>query len=217
MARLPSTLRPPNPTYALARRLQDDVNICIWFHCEEDAIGTYGVSMCMKHAVKSYLQFARLLQDNLAPLESSASALLVAQGPDMSKLRRMDYRAKLRDRAEAFIGPGPHVYFIHFGNRIKIGTSKNVAYRLRALPRDELLAVVAGGVDEERRYHAMFARHRINGDWFRAAPDLISYAQSLNEGDDAVVSWFNSRKQSLDKRRRSGMFPKQRRRDGDGA
>lgn len=71
------------------------------------------------------------------------------------------------------------VYFVRFRDRIKIGWTTELARRLKAIPHDEVLAVVPGSMGDERRCHAAFAHLREQGEWFRAESDLIAFAQSL--------------------------------------
>jgi excisionase family DNA binding protein len=71
------------------------------------------------------------------------------------------------------------VYYIRFGDRIKIGTTVNLVSRLGNLPHDQLLATEPGGVNLEGLRHAQFAEHRIRGEWFRPAPELLAHIGSV--------------------------------------
>lgn len=75
------------------------------------------------------------------------------------------------------------VYYIRFGNRIKIGTSSNLKGRLSTLPYDEVLAIEPGSYDLERLRHAAFAEYRIDGqaEWFRDTEDLREHIHQLQE------------------------------------
>ena len=58
------------------------------------------------------------------------------------------------------------VYYLRYGDRIKIGTSANPRRRVASLPHDEVLAFERGGRPLEQRRHAQFAdashrRHRV--------------------------------------------------------
>jgi hypothetical protein len=80
------------------------------------------------------------------------------------------------------------VYFIRQGGHVKIGTSGNVAERLRhgqtfAAEPFELLAVVDGGPREERAFHVRFRHLRGRGEWYRFDGSLKSYVRELR-GDD---------------------------------
>lgn len=73
------------------------------------------------------------------------------------------------------------VYYIRFGDRIKIGYSANIRSRLSNLPCDELLALEPGPVQLERMRHKQFKAHRlaVNSEWFYENPDLLSHIQML--------------------------------------
>lgn len=71
------------------------------------------------------------------------------------------------------------VYFVRFGDRVKIGFSTDVRTRLVAIPHDEVLAVVPGTIRDEKRCHAAFADLRLTGEWFTAAPRLLDFAAAL--------------------------------------
>lgn len=78
--------------------------------------------------------------------------------------------------------PGAHdpiVYFIAFGDRIKIGTTTNLKGRLEAIPHDEVLATVPGSFPVERGLHARFAHLRITGEWFHRGDDLMRHIDNL--------------------------------------
>jgi hypothetical protein len=107
------------------------------------------VTLCWKHLIKAYM----FVRDSLGqqPLVSDA-----------------DYgRGKLRTQ---------FVYYVRFGDRIKIGTTSRLADRLANIPHDEVLAVEPGDVELERQRHNEFAEHHIKGEWFAAHPHLLAHA-----------------------------------------
>jgi hypothetical protein len=78
------------------------------------------------------------------------------------------------------------VYFLQAGARgaIKIGTSTNLQSRIDTLQTAHpeplrLLATVPGGVAIERVFHAAFAAHRKQGEWFEPAPELLRAIDEL--------------------------------------
>lgn len=71
------------------------------------------------------------------------------------------------------------VYYLRFGDRVKIGTTTRLAKRLREIPHDEILAVEQGGVDVECRRHVQFADLRVTGEWFDYGPALREHVLSL--------------------------------------
>jgi len=75
------------------------------------------------------------------------------------------------------------VYYIQFGDRIKIGTSRNPRSRLGSLPYDQILAFERGGTETEGRRHTQFRESRIrNTEWFEMSDALLAHAAELNEG-----------------------------------
>lgn len=78
------------------------------------------------------------------------------------------------------------VYFVQEGGTgaIKIGTSKQLSKRLAELARIlpyslELLATVDGGREVEWALHNRFDHARIQREWFRPVPALLTYIKSL--------------------------------------
>lgn len=73
------------------------------------------------------------------------------------------------------------VYYIRFGDRIKIGTSSSLKGRLNSLPHDEILALEPGSYAVERQRHRDFARLRIDGqrEWFHDSAYLRAHAVRL--------------------------------------
>lgn len=77
------------------------------------------------------------------------------------------------------------VYYIRFGDRIKIGTSANPRRRLGALWHDELLAFERGDRVIEHRRHLQFAGSRIDrSEWFERTPELDQHVDGLRSLGD---------------------------------
>jgi hypothetical protein len=75
------------------------------------------------------------------------------------------------------------VYYLRFGNRIKIGTSGNPRQRLGAILHDELLAFEPGNRMVEHKRHAQFADHRQGqSEWFDAHDALTEHIRQVNLG-----------------------------------
>lgn len=102
---------------------------------------------------------------------------------------RSEVRAELARRdpqfAEGTKG-NPLVYFIQAGDDgpIKIGVAEKPMKRLAELqvasPVElNLLAVMKGGVDRERRLHTKFAEWRLHGEWFEGCDVLINLIDEL--------------------------------------
>lgn len=76
------------------------------------------------------------------------------------------------------------VYYVRFGDRIKIGTSGNPRRRLAALPHEEVLAFERGSRSLEQRRHAQFSAFRIpRTEWFEANADLSAHVARVAVGD----------------------------------
>lgn len=82
------------------------------------------------------------------------------------------------------------VYYIQFGDRIKIGTTTNVKRRLSVLPYDSLLALEPGGLDLERARLRAFEGQRIptQREWFNDHDELRSHiAEIVAEHGDPLA------------------------------
>lgn len=71
---------------------------------------------------------------------------------------------------------------------VKIGYSRNVAQRLNwlqssSLYRLDLLTTANGGREREKFYHRKFAKHRIDGEWFRRCPEIEAEIERLQPTD----------------------------------
>ncbi|KQQ05708.1 MULTISPECIES: GIY-YIG nuclease family protein [unclassified Rathayibacter] len=76
------------------------------------------------------------------------------------------------------------VYYIRFGERIKIGTSGNPRQRLHRLRHEELLAFERGGRALEQQRHAQFAAERLERtEWFARSPALDRHIETVAAGE----------------------------------
>lgn len=103
------------------------------------------------------------------------------------------------------------VYFIHRvsdESQIKIGYTSGLADRLRRLASDHgdirMFAQCEGGMETERLYHRAFVHLRIESEWFKAEPELLSFIKDNAQPVDLVVprrvSEWKMRAVSADKR-----------------
>lgn len=77
------------------------------------------------------------------------------------------------------------VYYIRFGDRMKIGTTANLGQRMRQLWHEELVALERGGRARERQRHEQFAQWRLGkSEWFTLAPELVDHVHALSAGVD---------------------------------
>lgn len=88
---------------------------------------------------------------------------------------------------------GPIVYFLGNGNRVKIGTTRDLMSRIGrlCLRFDNLLCAFHGGHDIESRFHKLFAAHRIgDSEWFEIEGELAEFIaqhtdRASGDADDA--------------------------------
>lgn len=86
------------------------------------------------------------------------------------------------------------VYVIQQRNNgpIKIGKSGDLINRMGVLKQGnpysfQILAVLEGGAELERRLHQRFSRYRIYGEWFHPANEIIREFRILNDGDQSCL------------------------------
>lgn len=82
------------------------------------------------------------------------------------------------------------VYFIGFGDYIKIGFSNNLKGRLNTLQTGSpeklvLYASMRGTHRKEIELHQRFAHLRLKGEWFRKAPDILDFIEQIKTGEAA--------------------------------
>jgi hypothetical protein len=88
---------------------------------------------------------------------------------------------KTRRKAAEPRGPG-HVYFVEAGDFIKIGFTTDWQRRIPTIQISSasplrLLTLVQGDHDLEAALHNKFSHLRQRGEWFRKAPELISFIE----------------------------------------
>jgi hypothetical protein len=77
------------------------------------------------------------------------------------------------------------VYYLRFGDRVKIGTTGNPRQRFAALRHEELLAFEPGDRTVEHRRHVEFADDRLGtSEWFELSPRLSAHIAALAAGRD---------------------------------
>lgn len=99
---------------------------------------------------------------------------------------------KAAEKKPPFRSPPPKhatVYFIGSeAGPIKIGYSLRPETRLRDLRLGspvalDIMAAVEGSPSMERAYHALFAEHRLHGEWFAPHPDILAEIDRLTTKD----------------------------------
>lgn len=117
------------------------------------------VSLCLDHAIK-------------------AAAALNRYRQSINWVASEARKDRLRPRSVT-----PVVYYLHFGDRIKIGTTTNLFARCADLPHDDLLAVELGDREIEQKRHREWRNLQVNGEWFDATPELLAHAQRLRNSE----------------------------------
>lgn len=105
-------------------------------------------------------------------------------------VRRMVENATTAQRVEALRGTGGkakpprnmqpgYVYFFLAGELVKIGWSADPKTRLRQVRAERILGYFPGTPQDEKAMHARFGHLWERGEYFRADPSLIEFAESL--------------------------------------
>jgi hypothetical protein len=136
----------------------------MWERCGNDAEPALGAPICMNHAKRLAVQVMLLTSNTVRPISKTLTngepkPLLVV--PENPKVRK------------------GLVYFLQFGERVKIGFTTNLPNRLKNVPHDKLLALVPGTISTERMYHKKFESLRITGEWFEPDAEMLNYIDKL--------------------------------------
>lgn len=89
------------------------------------------------------------------------------------------------------------VYYLRFGDRVKIGTTGNPKQRFAAIRHEDLLALEPGDRKMEQRRHVEFAADRLgSSEWFALSADIRAHVDALTAsiGDpwDAYARWISA-------------------------
>ncbi len=83
------------------------------------------------------------------------------------------------------------VYYLLFGDRVKIGTSSNPRQRFAAIWHDEILAFERGDRMLEHRRHVQFDEARYpRTEWFRLSDALAAHIEVVSAGVDDPWSLY---------------------------
>lgn len=121
------------------------------------------------------------------PADSDERAALVAKlNADADVLLPRGPRAMRKRRLPGRAAPIGTVYAIQSvdGGPIKFGYSDNVPKRLAQIQTNHharlvVLATRPGRVVDEREIHRAFAAHRLNGEWFAPAPEVLAFVAAM--------------------------------------
>jgi T5orf172 domain len=101
---------------------------------------------------------------------------------------------------------GALVYFVANGGRVKIGFTKRLVSRLRALSlsQDAVLLLLQGGEPLERALHAKFGRSRIgSSEWFELTPEIVRFIATKGPKSSRLTSGNRRGELFLDKPHRT--------------
>jgi len=87
------------------------------------------------------------------------------------------------------------VYFVLYGNRIKIGTCANVKARMRGLRtgipgRASVYYVTPGGRMLESKLHDLFSEDRVSGEWFMFSTGIKDWIMADEERRAVERQWL---------------------------
>lgn len=131
------------------------VTTCCYPNCLAPITTKVDQPICDRHAVEIYRAVSSVMQ-------SQAGAVVPFKGSG-------------RARPAGGATVTGVVYFVQFGERIKIGFTTDLRTRMGHLPHDRLIGTLPGTRHDERAMHRRFASHRITGEWFAAVPEITDY------------------------------------------
>lgn len=111
------------------------------------------VDLCRGHLIRAYL----FVQEELADATNNSVARVFDTRDDRQNV----------------------VYYVRLGNRIKIGTTRDLQTRMVNVSHEEILAIEPGGYETERLRHEQFHRLRVAGEWFIADTSLLRLTEGL--------------------------------------
>ena len=85
----------------------------------------------------------------------------------------------------------PVVYYVLFGDRVKIGTTRNLRQRLLEVPHDQVLALEPGDATLERQRHAKFRAFRLHREWFAYVHPLSTFIHDLPTIDSPLAKYLS--------------------------
>ena len=135
--------------------------VCVVTACSLDAIPESPVALCPKHLREAFEFGSALVDGRVGQLVHEAAEALTSGRPTPPPV--------LPERN----GQPGWVYFIRFGERIKIGYSTTPYRRIAALPHDAVLGLIPGSLHVEHDWHRRFKASRVVGEWFHATADLL--------------------------------------------
>lgn len=111
--------------------------------------------------------------------------------PEMIE-RMVEQSAAASEKRRALRGVLGVVYYMRFGDRVKIGYTSDLHARALEVPNDEVLAAEPGGYETERKRHLQFAEFKVPAfkEWFRLDRTLSDHIDDIRKrhGDPFSLS-----------------------------
>lgn len=134
----------------------------------EDAAAYVGVGTTL---------FDRMVQDGRMPKSARIDGRVIWDR------RQLDRALRAQDDPDAPLPddvPPGLIYFVGFGDSVKIGFTTNFPKRLKALQttlpeRLTVYVTMLGTTDAERSLHNQFAPDRLTGEWFRLSDAVLAF------------------------------------------
>jgi len=174
--------------------LQDDSD------CNGTVSADHGLNLCMAHLKEAFEVYRRIV--DIEPTKKAIQvcaicghegaypgttgfmcALCGGKTPDFTGKAVASYEYVEQSQAERAKTQvhSDLVYYVLFSDRIKIGTTRDIRQRLQNIPNDRVLATEPGGRSVEAMRHNQFKAHRLTGEWFSKAPELLAHIETLRK------------------------------------
>lgn len=130
--------------------------------------------LCLKCGRKeTRWEFRNTLIRNVADYQAEVTR----QQEERAERDRIDRAMRRRENKELL----SVVYYIQFGNLIKIGMSTNLSSRLDTIPWDKVLLTEPGGYELEGQRHKQFSHLNHSLEWFTEDAELTDFIDARRE------------------------------------
>ncbi len=119
---------------------------------------------------------------------------------DLSPVNKAIIDVLSKYKKNAYANPDK-IYFIHSGDKVKIGCSSDIESRLKDvtkhLPNTKLIGFCAGGISLEKDLHKVLKSHLVNNEWFKLNNHTVSVIKAfLPDADFDNIDKVRSRQES---------------------
>lgn len=149
--------------------------------CLADPSDRFGLDICDDHALKVHeiveLMLARERIHDICMGRTPVGEYVPPSASEMKEKCDAWVGRFANGRARGHMtGPEGYVYYVRFGEMVKIGFSRDPRNRLRDIPHEEVLKIDMGAMADERAAHVRCAEWRVVGEWFRDCPEFRAAA-----------------------------------------